>query len=311
MKKVRLKIYSSGLGSKVFISRLSKNLTSNFPVDIVDKREDIYLSCVWRGPGKSKDAIWIHRADGVYFDELRHGRTGMNKKIKKNIKRSDAVIFQSDFSKKICKGVLGISKNESRIIYNGCDPDIYKKSIKDKMGYKKMLVACARWVPLKRPRSIINGFIRADLKDTVLVMIGKIDKKNMIPHPNVKYLGHIKPFETYKHYASCDGVIHISRLDACPNAVVEALCAGNPVLSNNVGGTPELVKDDGVIIDIDPICKYRSFKMKRPDKVSPKIVSVGIKELLSREWSIHRPDLHIINVAGQYYDYFRYLLDRR
>jgi len=311
MKKIKLKIHSSGLGPKVFVNRLCDSLTSNFPVRIVDGREHIYLSCVWGGKDKFKKSIWVHRADGVYFDKARSGRTYMNKRIRKTIQRCDAVIFQSEFSKKICAGVIDTTKEENRIIYNGCDPDFYKNIPKYKMGYKKMLVACARWVPLKRPLSIVRGFIRADLDDTVLVMIGKIEDKKRIDHPNVKYLGSVKPFETYKYYANCDGVIHISRLDACPNAVVEALCAGKPVLTNNVGGTRELVQDDGIIIDTDPIYNYTSFKMKKVDKIDTQKVSQGMRDLLSREWNIDRPDLHIDHVAEQYYNYFRYLIKKR
>jgi glycosyltransferase involved in cell wall biosynthesis len=311
MKKIKLKIHSSGLGPKVFVNRLCDSLTANFPVRVVDRREHIYLSCVWGGSDKFKKSIWVHRADGVYFDKARSGRTVMNKRIRKTIQRCDAVIFQSEFSKKICAGVIDSTKEEHRIIYNGCDPEFYNNVPENKMGYKKMLVACARWVPLKRPMSIVRGFINADLDDTVLVMIGKIRDEKRIDHPNVKYLGSIKPSETYKYYANCDGVIHISRLDACPNAVVEALCAGKPVLTNNVGGTRELVQDDGIIIDIDPVYNYTAFKMKKVDKIDTQKVSQGMKDLLSREWSIDRPDLHIDHVAKQYYNYFRYLIQNK
>ena len=311
MNKLRLKTHYSGLGSTVFIRRLSEYLVSNFPVKIVNDKEDIYLSSVWGGKDRDSQSIWVHRADNVYFDKGKSGRTYTNKRIRKTILRANAVIFQSKFSKKICAGVLGTKKRESRIIHNGCDPNIYKNIPKDKMGYKKMLLACAKWIPLKRPLSIVKGFIWADLKDTVLVMIGKIDKKNKIRHKNIKYLGHIKPFETYKYYASCDGFVHISKLDACPNAVVEALCAGKPVLSNNIGGTPEIVKEDGIIIDVDPVYNYKPFKMKRPDKISIKRVGDGMKELLSRNWDINRSDLFIRNVSRQYYEYFRYLLDKK
>jgi len=308
MKKIKLKIHSSGLGPKIFVNKLCEELTTKFPVRIVDKREHIYLSCVWGGTGRNKNSIWVHRADGVYFDKARSGRTVMNKRIRKTIQRSNAVIFQSEFSRKICAGVLSVEKEENRIIYNGCSPDSYKNIPKNKMGYKKMLVACARWVPLKRPLSIARGFIGAGLKDTVLVMIGKIEDNKRIDHLNIKYLGAIRPDETHQYYANCDGVIHISRLDACPNAVVEALVAGKPVLTNNVGGTPELVKNDGIIIDIDPIYNYTSFKMKKVDKIDDRKVSQGIIELLSRKWDINRQDLHISNIARQYYDYFKYLI---
>ena len=307
---IRLKIYSSGMGSTVFLGRLSEYLCKNFDVKLVNEHEEIYLSSVWEGPRRNRKAIWIHRVDGVYFDLDKSGRTGMNNKIKNVIKKCDAVIYQSKFSRKISRGVLGVVKKRSEIIYNGCDHNNFIGMFHDKFGYKKMLIACARWNHLKRPRSIARGFIEANLDDTVLVMIGRIKREDCIIHPNIKYVGQLKPLDVSQYYACCDGVIHISRLDACPNAVVEALCAGKPVLSNNVGGTPELVKDDGIIIDIDPICKYKSFKMGNPDKVSPFIISQGIQDLISRDWAVKREDLYIGNVAKQYYDYFCKLMGK-
>ena len=307
---IKLKVYSSGMGSTVFLGRLSEHLEQHFAVKIVDKKEDIYLSSVWEGPGKYRKAIWVHRVDGVYFDLGKSGRTGMNNKIKNVIKRCDAVVYQSKFSRKISRGVLRISKKRSTIIYNGCDPSIYSGVTHDKFGYDKMLIACAKWHPLKRPRSIIRGFIKASLNDTVLVMIGRIEKKDCVRHPNVRYVGQLKPSNVRDYYACCDGVVHISRLDACPNAVVEALCAGKPVLGNNVGGTPELIKGDGVILNIDPPCTYKSFKMGNPDKVPPKRVAMGIRKLMSCEWHVNRQDLHIGNIAKQYYDYFCKLMSK-
>ncbi len=249
---IRLKLYYTGMGSNVFINKLKNYLVSNLPVKIVDKDEDIYLSSVWEGPGKSKKAIWIHRADGVYFDLDHSGHTGMNKRIQRVINKSHAVIFQSKYSKKICKGILKVNKSNSRIIHNGCDPDIYKEINVDKMGYSKMLVASAKWRPLKRPKSIAKGFAKVKLDDTVLVMIGEVEKKYRITHPHIKYVGKIKSNETRKYYASCDGVIHISMLVACSNMVVEALCAGKPVLGKYVVVTPELIKNVSVIINIEP-----------------------------------------------------------
>lgn len=308
---MRLKVYASGAGPKIFISRLKDFLVNHYDVRIVDSKEDIYLSSVWGGKKTSKTAIHVHRVDGVYFDTGHSGRTGMNNRIKVAIRAADAVIFQSRYSQNICRGVLGVKPQESRIIYNGFNENLYDGIEVDKLGYSKMLVACAKWRPLKRPKAIAKSFARAELEDTVLVMMGEIDKKYKIDHPHIKYVGKLKPEETYQYYASSDGLIHISRLDACPNVVVEALCAGKPVLCNNVGGTPELVQNDGQIVKIDPPYDHKSFEMGNPERLDLSRIVKGLKSMCSKDWNIHRPDLFMSETAKNYHEYFSYLLGKK
>jgi glycosyltransferase involved in cell wall biosynthesis len=43
---------------------------------------------------------------------------------------------------------------------------------------------------------------------------------------------------------ACDLVVHPTRFDALPTALIEALAAGRPVLASDVGGVPEIVTSD-------------------------------------------------------------------
>ncbi|KKN24740.1 hypothetical protein LCGC14_0891870 [marine sediment metagenome] len=303
---MKIQTYYSGIASKVFVGRLMNYLNKHYGVERVKSKPDIYFSSVWPG-SPPKRAVRVHRVNGVYFDKSKAGARSMNKTIAKAISKARGVVYQSNYSRNMSKGILGVKKS-GRIIYNGFDKSCYNGLKADKFGFSKMLVACAKWRPLKRPRSIVKGFLAAGLSDAVLVMIGGIKESQQIKHPQVKYIGSIPPADTYKYYLNCDGVIHISRLDACPNVVIEALTAGKPVLGNNVGGTPELIKDSGVIIEIDPPLKYKMFTMKNPDKVSSAKVAAGIHQMLNTTWNIDRQDLSMKHCAKQYYDYFSELL---
>lgn len=54
-------------------------------------------------------------------------------------------------------------------------------------------------------------------------------------------------------YAAADAYLALTYNDACPNAVIEAMACGLPVLYSNSGGTPELVGDEaGVPLDVEP-----------------------------------------------------------
>jgi glycosyltransferase involved in cell wall biosynthesis len=62
-------------------------------------------------------------------------------------------------------------------------------------------------------------------------------------------LAHPTTFTGYREdvgrvLGGCDLVVHPTRFDALPTALIEALAAGRPVLASDVGGVPEIVTPD-------------------------------------------------------------------
>ncbi len=304
---MKIQISYSGIGPMVFMTRLAKYLSKHYDVEIVKERPDIYFSSVWAG-SSPKNCKRVHRVDGCYFDKSRPGIGAMNKRIISAIDRSDMTIFQSKYCKKLCRGILGTRPKKSETIHNGFDSSLYDGIEIDKMGYNKMFVACAKWRPLKRPRSIAKGFLKAEIPNSILIMIGDISRKDKIENDRIKYVGQIRAKHTYQYYKSCDAVVHISRLDACPNVVIEGLSAKKPIICNNVGGTPEIVKDDGIILEIDEPLKYKLFKMKKPDSVKSRIIANGLRRCVEKDWDIYRSDLEMYNCAKKYYECFKKVL---
>lgn len=68
---------------------------------------------------------------------------------------------------------------------------------------------------------------------------------------NVVFLGHVNYDKLPLFYNSMDLFLHPAWLDPCPNVVVEALASGLPVVCPSTGGTCELVREGGIIIDED------------------------------------------------------------
>ena len=63
----------------------------------------------------------------------------------------------------------------------------------------------------------------------------------------------VPAFDSYDHFHkeifdSCDLYLCLSRADPCPNALIESMSYGLPVLGIASGGVPEIVKDAGVLI---------------------------------------------------------------
>lgn len=304
---MRLQMHYSGVGSAAFMSRLSRYLQKQYKVDIVKDHPDVYLSSVWRGK-PPKGCKTAHRADGVYFDANLKSGSRMNKDIQTAINKANGVIYQSQYSRKICQGILKVKQTRDVIIHNGFDFSECEGVSPETLGFDRTLVAIAKWRPLKRPKSIAKGFLEASLPGVGLIMVGDINKSDTIKHKRIKYVGRANHAKVFQFYKGCSGVIHISRLDACPNAVVEGLAFRKPILCNNVGGTPEIVQDSGVVINIDPPFKYRKFPLGNPDCVKPRVIAKGLSELLSKKWSIYRPDLSMESAAKSYYCFLENLL---
>jgi len=318
---MKIQMNYSGVGPAAFMGRLKNYLQSHYDVKIVGTTSqaskkcsnkhgipDLYLSSVWRGR-PPKGCKTIHRADGVYFDKNLKSGPRMNRDIWVAIQKANAVIYQSKYSMKSCRKILKVSQRNDIIIHNGFDFSLCENVIPDMAGFERTFVAGAKWRALKRPLSIANGFLKASLPNTGLLMLGAISKSDMIKHPSIKYVGKVNHSRVFQYYKGCSGIIHISRLDACPNAVVEGLAFGKPILCNNTGGTPEIVKDSGILLDIDPPFTYKRFPLKNPDSVKPSIVAAGLHELLNREWNIDRQDLSMEVCAKKYYDFFQKVLE--
>lgn len=290
-------------GIQKFGILLSEHL-QNHGVKTVAKHErsDIHLAFVHGS--RKKGAKTILRVDGVYYDRK---RLHSNISIRKSVVSLDGVIFQSKWAKAFVEGMLKVRARKSTVIYNGTDQTALKRH---PSGFDRTFVCCANWRVNKRLESIVRAFVDVNgqsEENLGLFIIGKPDF--VLEHPTVRYFGRVD--SVVDVYAQSDYMCHICHLDACPNSVVEGLSAGLPVLCNNIGGTPELVGDDGIVLPLD---KEFNFKpIEKMGHVGPRIVNHvmmvdGMKEMMSREWSVARPDLSIEISAKRYFDFFNEVL---
>jgi len=293
--------HSNGGGPAVFMRRLRKYFVKHYGVIVTDDAPHLYISAVWRG-SPPKGAKTIHRVDNCYFDKLNKGRDRANANIKKAVMKANGVIYQSEFSLKLCKHILGTKGSTRTIIHNGFDQSICDSVIPIENDYKHLFVACAVWRKLKRPKSIMRAFRQAAIPHSGLVMIGAgVEQPE---DKNIMCIGKTEPEEIYRYYKAATAIVHISRLDSCPNTVVEALSFGKPVICNNAGGTKEIVGKDGIVAEIDPPDTYKPFSMKHTDSVDIKKVSEAMRTVTEKEWDISRADLDMSYCAQRYFEFF-------
>lgn len=290
-----------GNGPGIFTKRLVEHLRRLPDVQIVSDKPDIFFAVI-RTEDAPPGAKVVLRLDGLYWDKARQS---LNTPIFQSIKRSHAIIFQSEFSKRCYQYRMPIPFN--RVIHNGVDIDWVNRIEPQTLPFGPGFVSCADWRPTKRPNSICKGFAHANLP-CHLYMIGNV--KTTYPHEKIHWMGPKSSEEVISILKSCSHAIHLAKFDACSNTVIEELVCGLPVLHSANGGTPELVQGNGICFPVDKNWDYSVQKSSDADNISPETLAPYIKQLYSMPKIGPRNDLSISTVAHQYYTFFKEVLSR-
>lgn len=182
----------------------------------------------------------VLRLDGVYYD-LDTDYRELNRGISRAHSAADAVIYQSEYGKRLCEEHLYPRKKGAtyNIIPNGI-----KKGWAEKVecDCRMNIVVAAKWRRHKRLKEIIELFLdfSGGVSDVYLHIIGDLCENKVKKHPKIVYYGELTYGEMIEVYSIADLHIHLSKRDNCPNTVIEAMGAGVPVITTNLcGGATE------------------------------------------------------------------------
>lgn len=296
-------------GKGQFISRLIPALR-RLNVKIVFSPNDKFDLCLCVSNIKIQTkAKKILRLDGVYYNQQSSKHINLNNKLKKFIHKCDGIVYQSQFSRDVCNRYLGKTNKPQAIIYNGIDKKSFSQIEPAKSEYKHNFLAAARWRRFKRLKEIIKSFLLLNNDNSCLWIAGDVDNKTK--HPRIKYLGYLKPTLLASYYKMADACIHISWVDACPNTVIESIGSGTPVICNNVGGTPEIVKNSGMICKIDQPYNFKAFDPYHCPTINCNTVSKAMQKVIEKQqdFDMKRKDIDINNIAQRYKDFFKEVLN--
>lgn len=306
MSKIKLsfgikyeKNFSSG--KHKFANRLVDEMKKSYSdlIEIVPRNftSDVHLT--FDGIIKP-DCKNVYRIDGIWINTLDDYKS-KNKPLISGLTHADHIIYQSDFCKQTVETIFKI-KRPNHIIMNGADPKEFALDPAFKPD-KPTFISTCKWRPHKRLKYIVDGFIRSKCsEESYLYIYGDVDPSQQLRQKNIRYMGWSD--EINKVVPWCVSSVYLSFLDWCPNAVVESLVAGVPVIYANSGGVPYIVKDSGISIpdlqwDFKPLRLYDDYP------VSCKRVANAYDrcfEMKDKTERVHRPDLFIDNIAKQYVD---------
>lgn len=165
-------------------------------------------------------------------------------------KYASFVIANSD---KLCQTALRSSPKQSiQVIYNGIDT---KKFFPIKKSNSKTLklITVGRLSLIKGQRYLIEAL--KNLPNTELFIIGegdlKIDLQQLAQQINVTVhlLGQVPNNEIPKYLQEADIFALPSLNEGMSNALLEAMACGLPVIVTDVGGTKELLQNNGILVE--------------------------------------------------------------
>ena len=267
-------------GKGHFIKSLSLEL-ADYGIQVVGKgKHDAYLAV---NSFKHKtDAPKILRLNGVNMNTAINYKKA-NAEIKSSTKKADGIIYQSNFCREMHYKYVGKFDIPTAVIYNG------SKRYKVSHGtFSPYVVVAARKRPHKRIREAKEAAYKAGIK--ILVCDGNVSHDKVM-----------------QALYECVALVHLAYLDWAPNIVAEALTMGCPVITNNIGGTKEVILDGcGEVLKLDNEYNMKPVNLEKPPKIDTDIVAGAIKRYALRPCRVtNNTHVNIKTIASQYASFIK------
>jgi len=262
---------SSNSGPNKFTRTLFNQLIKDNKVILSSQEEaDVEFCLIQQQLHKVKPMVL--RLDGIWFNsEQDYNR--QNAPIVFSYQNADAVVFQSNFNKKLTESWFGAHKN-SYVIHNAADLNLIKAANlnfwDNKFGKDTEVWSCASsWRPHKRLNENIRYFLEFAPKDAIFAIAGALtmdDAKKIPKNERIFLMGDLDYMSLLSLYKRSSTFVHLAYLDHCPNVVVDAQASGCKIVCSSTGGTQEIVHD-GIIVqeeswDFKPTKLYEPPSMK-------------------------------------------------
>lgn len=234
-----------------------------FDPDIVHEHLDACYSWVWCIMHNKALVATMH-SDPFRRRSRRVAAIIKFKSLQKNLK----IIGCSKATMGLVKQCYKVKDEYIGYIYNPISVDDFIKS--DKCDENFEFVAMGRLVDVKNYPLMLNALKRVlSIHNNVHLAIagtGPLDKSlkdlavQLGIYDKVSFLGNIK--NVPELLRKSNALLLSSYSEACPMVVIEAMAAGLPVIATNVGGVPELVTDNGIVVESDNVKAFSDAMLR-------------------------------------------------
>ena len=230
----------------------------------------------------------------------------LKKKRTKILKSANKVIAVSGFMSDLAK-IIGVKDERIKIIYNSVDfmdeVEVNQNEVEEiKIKYgnnKKILVTSCRLTPWKGIDGVIKALpeIMKRVGGVNFIILGdgpelenlKKLTEEIGVRDNVIFLGRIKHDETMKYFKAADLYILNTNYEGFSHALMDVMKNGAPIVTTNVGGNPELIKnnEEGILINYNNQEELvgASVKILNDKELSERFVSNAKNKIKKFNWN--------------------------
>jgi len=204
---------------------------------------------------RSTNKGWI-KDNFEEFQQRKYGAKVERLKTLRNfcVRRADTLIAPSDYLARVIT-TWGVSASKIVVVYNAVEiPSFARTTVP--LTTRLNVVTVGRLVAWKQIDHLIEAV--TEIEDAGLVVVGDGPERSRLEdlarannvNDRVYFAGQRSQEETLALMAACDLFVLNSTYEGFPHVVLEAMCAGLPVVATEVGGTPELVRhgENGLLI---------------------------------------------------------------
>ena len=201
----------------------------------------------------------VHNQNGVFYPAWFDGDwEAENARMAQAYRSADLVFFQSEFCRRAADRFLGPLSGAGEVLYNAVDIDKFAPS-DDQAGqgpFRFLITGKVEPHRLYRIESAIAALaqLRDDGAEAELCFAGLLDEdsaRSVMAYAAARgvggafrLLGAYSQQDAPAIYRAADAYLNLNHQDPCPNAVIEAMACGLPVVHLSNGGPPELVGPD-------------------------------------------------------------------
>lgn len=206
----------------------------------------------------------------------------------------------------------------TRVIQNGVDVEHFtptsapeKRRLRAQLNIdpeKTVFTSVGTLIPRKDPKTVIEGYKQADLRDSTLLFLGdgplrEEAEKLASGDGSIRFEGWVDNVNQYLQASDC--FISASRSEGLPNTVMEALSAGLPVCLSDIGPHREIIQ-------------YNDEAGRLFEKQSAEELSICLAELAESDLAgmsdlargIVEDHLSAERMANEYMELYRRMVDQ-
>jgi len=199
---------------------------------------------------------WLHRRRRTGLRHFLRAETGNWLLAFIRTRLANRIVYQSDFSRRWWEQARGTTRVPYGVIYNGVDLQIYRPTSQPGQingSYRLLLVEGSLGggyeLGLEHALNLVERLSKDHHLAVEIMVVGRVDPRlqaywNSLTGTSIRWAGQVPQEKIPEIDRSAHLLFSADLNPSCPNAVIEAIACGLPVVAFDTGALPELVQSD-------------------------------------------------------------------